>query len=177
MRSPLVRQHDDLEHLFRQAVRRHQPGARLREPGPAPAGCLGCRSGKVLFASALIRCYPEVPRNLLYAPIAINDQVSAGALSRILGIETSCDETAAAVVERAADGRATVLSGRRPEPARGTQRLWRRCARDRRARPCRGARHADRRSACSAPICRSRISMPSRQRRAWPHRRAARRPA
>ena len=29
---------------------------------------------------------------------------------RVLGIETSCDETAAAIVERAADGRATILS-------------------------------------------------------------------
>ena len=56
---------------------------------------------------------------------------------RILGIETSCDETAAAVVD---DGRRRAVVGRR-EPGRSARALRRRRARDREPR----ARRADRR--------------------------------
>ena len=58
----------------------------------------------------------------------------------VLGIETTCDETAAAVVERFEDGRGKILSNivlSQVERARG---LRRRGAGDRRPRPCRGAR-------------------------------------
>ena len=57
----------------------------------------------------------------------------------VLGIETTCDETAAAVVERTGDG-----PGQNPVQYRAVAdqracRLRRRGAGDRRARPCRGA--------------------------------------
>ena len=58
---------------------------------------------------------------------------------RVLGIETSCDETAASVVElRDGDGAEDPVQ-RRAQPDRGACRLRRRRAGDRRARPCRGA--------------------------------------
>ena len=57
----------------------------------------------------------------------------------ILGIETSCDETGAAVVWRASDGRVRNPGQSRALAARGACRFRRCGARDRRARACRGA--------------------------------------
>ena len=63
----------------------------------------------------------------------------------VLGIETTCDETAAAVVERS-DGRPRQDPVQcHPVAGRRTRRLRRRGARDRRPRPCRGARPHHRR--------------------------------
>ena len=58
----------------------------------------------------------------------------------VLGIETTCDETAAAVVERGDDGRGRILSNIVLSQVDRACRLRRRGAGDRRARPCRGAR-------------------------------------
>ena len=58
----------------------------------------------------------------------------------VLGIETTCDETAAAVVERSEDGRGKILSNIVLQPGQRARRLRRRGAGDRRPRPCRGAR-------------------------------------
>ena len=64
-------------------------------------------------------------------------------LMLILGIETSCDETAAAVVE---DGRVVLLVGR-VEPGRPARALRRRRARDREPRARRADHRGDRRGA------------------------------
>ena len=45
------------------------------------------------------------------------------AATTVLGIETSCDETAAAVVRRAADGRGSILSNVKLLPIVGARRL------------------------------------------------------
>ncbi|RYD89355.1 MAG: hypothetical protein EOP61_31825, partial [Sphingomonadales bacterium] len=83
-------------------------------PAPARAGCRACRSGKLLFA------YPPDLRVIGSRVIGtqlnsydVNRNLTKGAslaATRILGIETSCDETAAAVVERHADGSGTILA-------------------------------------------------------------------
>ena len=56
----------------------------------------------------------------------------------VLGIETTCDETAAAIVSGDGDGRRSHPRQRGAEPDRGARGLWRRRAGDRRPRPCRG---------------------------------------
>ena len=61
----------------------------------------------------------------------------------VLGIETSCDETAAAVVRRNEDGSGEILVERGALAARPACGLWRRGAGDRRPRPCRAARSRD----------------------------------
>ena len=58
----------------------------------------------------------------------------------VLGIETTCDETAAAVVRRDEDGRGEILSNIVLSQTAEHAALWRRGAGDRRARACRGAR-------------------------------------
>ena len=63
-----------------------------------------------------------------------------GAATRILGIETSCDETAAAVVDGGRDG--AVVGGE--QPGRPARPLRRRRARDRQPGPRRAARAGDR---------------------------------
>ena len=73
---------------------------------------------------------------------------------RVLGIETSCDETAASVVALRDGGAARNPVQRRAQPDRGACGLRRRRAGDRGARPCRGAgRHRSRR----------RLPMPARR--------------
>jgi hypothetical protein len=62
IRSPFVDSTTTLEHRFRQAMGRHQPVTGSRGPGRAPAGCPACRSGKVLFASAVYPLLPEMSR-------------------------------------------------------------------------------------------------------------------
>ena len=57
----------------------------------------------------------------------------------VLGIETSCDETAASVVRGRAPGPGTILSNIVFCAARRAPPLWRRGAGDRGARPCRTA--------------------------------------
>ena len=59
---------------------------------------------------------------------------------RVLGLETTCDESAAAVVALDQDGRGTILSNEILEPDRRARRLRRRRAGDRGARPRRGDR-------------------------------------
>ena len=74
----------------------------------------------------------------------------------ILGIETSCDETAAAVVVRDAAGRGDDPLQRRAQPARRTRALWRRRARARGPRPRRPARRHHRAAPSTRPASRSR---------------------
>ena len=58
----------------------------------------------------------------------------------VLGIETSCDETAAAVVRREPDGRGEILSDIVLSQTEEHAGVRRRRARDRRTRACGGAR-------------------------------------
>ena len=67
-------------------------------------------------------------------------------MSLILGIESSCDETAAALVT--SDRRILAQAGR---AGGGAPALWRRRARDRRARPCRDPARPDRAGARPRP--------------------------
>ena len=64
----------------------------------------------------------------------------------VLGIETSCDETAAALVRRNEDGSGEILAKRGALAARPACPLWRRGAGDRRPGPCRASRPASARA-------------------------------
>ena len=71
----------------------------------------------------------------------------------VLGIETTCDETAAAVVERSEDGRGKILSNIVLSQVERACGLRRRGAGNRRARPCRGARPRHRQGHDARPGC------------------------
>ena len=94
----------------------------------------------------------------------------------VLGIETTCDETAAAVVERQSDGSGRILSNIVRSQTDGARPFRRRGAGDRGARPCRPARRhrrpgdeGSRRRLCA-------IVGGGRRRRPRPDRRRDRRP-
>ena len=63
---------------------------------------------------------------------------------RVLGIETTCDETAAAVVRLRPDGAGEILADEVMSQIAAHARLWRRRAGDRRARACRDHRQPGR---------------------------------
>ena len=88
----------------------------------------------------------------------------------VLGIETSCDETAAAVVRRNADGRAEILSDIVLSQIAGSRRFRRGRAGNRGARACRRARWRDPRGdeirhdvARPRRCCRDRRTRPDRR--------------
>ena len=94
----------------------------------------------------------------------------------ILGIETTCDETAAAVVERTEDGKRPDSVQHRAVAGQRARRIRRRGAGDRRARPCRGARcHHRQGDGRGGDVVRS-ARRHRRRRRARPDRRRHRRP-
>src|SRR6185437_8581940 len=88
-------------------------------PAPAPADCPGCRSlpeclcHRRIARQDLVMLRRE-ERETLVCPITqepIFGKENQGATPMlVLGIETTCDETAAAVVERLDDGSARILS-------------------------------------------------------------------
>ena len=77
---------------------------------------------------------------------------------RVLGIETTCDETAAARRATAPGRRRRHPRQRDHEPDRRARGLWRRRAGNRGARPCRGHRRPDRTRASPGRVCRPAIS-------------------
>ena len=139
------------------------PAARApRAPGPAPAASRACRSGPWKLATGNLsmlrgadsrRCpaFMPLPEAPAQTPPCRCDQPT-GAMPRgrlptslVLGIETSCDETAAAVVARAADGERADPVQRRARAVGAAPPLRRRGAGDRRARAC-GVPRRDRRA-------------------------------
>ena len=82
---------------------------------------------------------------------------------RVLGIETTCDETAAAVVAAGYDGRGEILSNEVLSQIAEHCRLWRRRAGDRGTRACGGRRPARSRGRCARRTARSTTSTASRR--------------
>ena len=148
----------DGAHLERPCVpaRARPPGARApRAPAPAPAASRACRCGSCDAckgrSSDARRC--RTPRRPVYAPVRALVQTTPHGHATatdtretlVLGIETSCDETAAAVVARAADGARAHPVQRRAGAVGAAPPLRRRGAGDRRARARRVPRRDRRR--------------------------------
>ena len=145
----------DGAHLERPCVpaRAPPPGARApRAPAPAPAASRACRCGWWMLARADLPMLGGAGHRSppVYAPVRALVQTArphgmrpAGQRARrcVLGIETSCDETAAAVVARAAGRERAHPLQRRAGAVGAAPPLRRRGAGDRRA----GARGVPRR--------------------------------